>query len=387
MFFLLVNQVNSGANIQIMALQTIKMDSELGYFNLIVCVFYILFLYLCRSFNTETDMNKNLVLVLVCATLLLLVVTPAWADVVAPNDSLLNELRAQNELLQQRSRFTTGGLAMILVVTAMLLFLVVNNRWNHRLEIKNRQLERERNVVIAKNKQLAIEYNRAEEALKARKAFMQSITHEVRTPLNAISGFTQVLATPDLEMTAAERLDFSLRIQENTRLLTNIVDDLIQVSDLESGYELPAPEQFPAAALASMALETISSRVAPMVKVINNCNVAEDLVVTTHPQMIQTILGKLLDNSAKFTREGNITLNMSYEDNKLFFSVIDTGPGIPPEKKDAVFERFTKLNAFVQGTGLGLSLARMVAERIGGTLTLDTNHHPGAKFDLVVPVH
>ena len=96
MFFLLVNQVNSGANIQIMALQTIKMDSELGYFNLIVCVFYILFLYLCRSFNTETDMNKNLVLVLVCATLLLLVVTPAWADVVAPNDSLLNELRAQN---------------------------------------------------------------------------------------------------------------------------------------------------------------------------------------------------------------------------------------------------------------------------------------------------
>ena len=370
-----------------MALQTIKRDIELGYFNLIPCFFYILFSYLCRCFNTVTDMNKNLALVLICTTLLLFVVAPAWADIVAQNDSLLNELRAQNELLQQRSRFTTGGLAMILVVTAMLLFLVVNNRWNHRLEIKNRQLERERNVVIAKNKQLAIEYNRAEEALKARKAFMQSITHEVRTPLNAISGFTQVLATPDLEMTAAERLDFSLRIQENTRLLTNIVDDLIQISDLESGYELPAPEPFPVAALASMALETISSRVAPLVKIINNSTVAEDLVVTTHPQMIQTILRKLLDNSAKFTHEGSITLNVSYEDNKLFFSVIDTGPGIPPEKKDAVFERFTKLNAFVQGTGLGLSLARMVAERIGGTLTLDTNHHPGAKFDLVVPVH
>jgi signal transduction histidine kinase len=332
-------------------------------------------------------MNKNYVLVLACITLLLLVVTPAWADVVAQNDSLLNELRAQNELLQQRSRFTTGGLAMILVVTAMLLFLVINNRWNHRLEIKNRQLERERNVVIAKNKQLAIEYDRAENALKARKAFMQSITHEVRTPLNAISGFTQVLATPDLEMTAAERLDFSLRIQENTRLLTNIVDDLIQISDMESGYELPAPEQFPVAALAAMALEPISSRVAPTVTLINNSTVAEDLVVTTYPQMIQTILRKLLDNSAKFTRQGNITLSVSFKDEKLFFSVTDTGPGIPPEKKDVVFERFSKLDDFVQGTGLGLSLARMAAERIGGTLTLDTDHNPGAKFDLIVPVH
>ena len=332
-------------------------------------------------------MNKNYVLVLACITLLLLVVTPAWADVVAQNDSLLNELRAQNELLQQRSRFTTGGLAMILVVTAMLLFLVINNRWNHRLEIKNRQLERERNVVIAKNKQLAIEYDRAENALKARKAFMQSITHEVRTPLNAISGFTQVLATPDLEMTAAERLDFSLRIQENTRLLTNIVDDLIQISDMESGYELPAPEQFPVAALVTMALESISSRVAPTVTLINNSTVAEDLVVTTYPQMIQTILRKLLDNSAKFTRQGNITLSVSFKDEKLFFSVTDTGPGIPPEMKDVVFERFTKLDDFVQGTGLGLSLARMAAERIGGTLTLDTDHNPGAKFDLIVPVH
>ena len=136
-----------------------------------------------------------------------------------------------------------------------------------------------------------------------------------------------------------------------------------------------------------MALEPISSRVAPTVTLINNSTVAEDLVVTTYPQMIQTILRKLLDNSAKFTRQGNITLSVSFKDEKLFFSVTDTGPGIPPEKKDVVFERFSKLDDFVQGTGLGLSLARMAAERIGGTLTLDTDHNPGAKFDLIVPVH
>ena len=91
----------------------------------------------------------------------------------------INELKTQNELLQQRSRFTTGSVAMILGIVALLAFLAVNSRWTRRLEIKNQQLQRERNVVVAQNKQLAIERDRAEAASKAKTSFIQSMTHEI----------------------------------------------------------------------------------------------------------------------------------------------------------------------------------------------------------------
>ena len=96
-------------------------------------------------------------------------------------------------------------------------------------------------------------------------------------------------------------------------------------------------------------------------------------------------LSKLLDNAAKFTQQGSITLSLSQDGDKLHFSVSDTGPGIPADKKDFIFERFTKLDSFTQGAGLGLSIARMVAEHLGGTLTLDTENKKGTKFDMIIP--
>lgn len=103
--------------------------------------------------------------------------------------------------------------------------------------------------------------------------------------------------------------------------------------------------------------------------------------------MILQVLSKLLDNAVKFTTEGNITLNLDKEEEKLHISVVDTGPGIPADKREYVFERFSKLDNFAQGTGLGLTVARMVAERLNGTLTLDTEYNGGSKFDFIIPVN
>lgn len=319
---------------------------------------------------------------------LLFVAMPLWADAVQV-DSLgtLDELRAQNELLRQRSRFTTGGLAMILTITAMLVFLVINNRWNHRLSIKNRQLERERNVVVAQNKQLAVERDRAEQALSVKTSFIQSMTHEIRTPLNAISGFSQVLATPDIDIPQEQRLELSTRIQENTRQLTTILDDLIMISELESNCSAPPLEDCPATAIVGFSADAFRPLVPATLTFNIDNKVDEDLIVRTNPHMINTILQKLFSNAVKFTSQGGITLRLSRSDDRLCISVIDTGPGIPAEKKDFVFERFSKLDSFVPGTGLGLSIARMTAERIHGTLTLDTSYVGGAKFDLVIPIH
>ena len=292
----------------------------------------------------------------------------------------------QMEMLQRRSQFTNGGIAMVVCIGALLVFLVVNNRWQHRLEVKNLQLQRERNVVVAQNKQLAIERDRAEAALQAKTSFLRSMTHEIRTPLNAINGFTQVLTMTGIEIPEAERLDFSQRIQENTRLLTNILDDLILISDTESGAALPEPEPCIAASIITQARDKVEPIVAQGVELKCSCNIPETEMITTHPHMIDQILTKLLDNAAKFTTQGTITISMAKEDDKLHFAVADTGPGIPCDKREFIFERFSKLDSFVQGAGLGLPIARMIAERLGGTLTVDANYSGGAKFDLIIPI-
>ena len=297
----------------------------------------------------------------------------------------VSELRAANAQLEQRSRFTTGSIAMIMGIGAILVFLVYNSRWSRQLEIKNRQLQRERNVVVAQNKQLAIERDHAEAASKAKTAFIQSMTHEIRTPLNHISGFTQVLAMPDIELHDAERLEISRHIQEGTHHLTNILDDLIQISDLESSTDLPPAEDYYPALIVAQALEAVRPLVAADVTLESHCLVPDELKVRTYPHLIQTILTRLLDNAAKFTHLGSITLSLIQEGDCLHFSVADTGPGIPADKRDFIFERFAKLDSFAQGTGLGLSVARMIAERLGGTLTLDSDYTGGSKFDLVIP--
>ena len=298
----------------------------------------------------------------------------------------LNELQSQNNLLKQRSRFTTGGVAMILSVIALLVFLVLNSRWNRRLQIKNTQLQRERNVVVAQNKQLAIERDHAEAASRAKTSFMQSMTHEIRTPLNAINGFTQVLNMKDIELPESERMDLCERIEENTRMLTTILDNLLLISDMESRSELPPAETCVVSAVATQALDMVRSHVANTVILDSQCELPIEKTIQSYPGMIHIVLTNLLENAAKFTTVGSITLKVSEKDSALHFSVVDTGPGIPPDKKDYIFERFTKLNSFIQGTGLGLTVARMIAERLGGTLTLDTDYQNGSKFDFILPV-
>ena len=307
------------------------------------------------------------------------------ADTTAVTTTDINKLKTQNELLQQRSRFTTGSVAMILGIVALLAFLTINSRWTRRLEIKNQQLQRERNVVVAQNKQLAIERDRAEAASKAKTSFIQSMTHEIRTPLNAINGFIQLLNMPGVEMQEAERVDCCQRIEDNAHMLTKILDDLIFISDLESNNELPPAEPCLCITIIGQALDSVSQIVAEGVKLNSECTIPEDKMVNTHPRMIHTILNKLLDNAVKFTKEGTITLRLCEEEGQLHFSVIDTGMGIPEDKKEFIFERFSKLDNFSQGIGLGLTISRMVAERLGGTLTLDTNNKQGSKFDLIIP--
>ena len=298
----------------------------------------------------------------------------------------VNELQSQNKLLRQRSRFTTGGVAMILGIVALLAFLAVNGRWTRRMGIKNQQLQRERNVVVAQNKQLALERDRAEAASKAKTAFIRSMTHEIRTPLNAISGFSQIMAMTENELTSEERIDISQRIMDGTRMLTNILDDLILISDYESRTEPLPIEDCLIASIADQAVDAVRPLVAEGVTIESKLSIAQELILKTNSLAIQNVLARLLTNAAKFTTEGHITLTTTFEGLKLHFAVSDSGPGIPEDKREYIFERFAKLDSFSQGAGLGLTVARLLAEHLGGTLTLDANYSGGAKFDFIIPV-
>jgi signal transduction histidine kinase len=298
----------------------------------------------------------------------------------------VNELKSQNDMLVSRSRFTTGGVAMILGIVALLAFLAVNSRWTRRIEIKNQQLQRERNVVVSQNKQLALERDRADAASKAKTSFIRSMTHEIRTPLNAISGFSQILTMNDASITPEMRDDMCQRIMNSTRMLTNILDDLILISDYESRTEQSPTEDCLIASITDQAIDTTRPLVADGVKIENQSLIAPELIIKTNPTIIQNILAKLLENAAKFTTQGHITLTTDYVDGQLHMAVTDTGPGIPADKHIYVFKRFTKLDSFSQGAGLGLSVARLLAEHLGGTVTIDADYHDGAKFDVYIPI-
>ena len=275
---------------------------------------------------------------------------------------------------------------MILGVIGFLVFLSASNRWRHTLKVKNQQLERERNVVVAQNKQLSIERDRAEAASKAKTAFLQSMTHEIRTPLNAISGFSQILTMPGMDLPEKDRQDYSARIQENTRLLTNILDDLILIAHMEGDTELPPAEECMPLIVMAGAIDAITPRVAKGVTVDSQCNIPAEETVMCHPHLVGIAIAKLLDNAAKFTKQGSILLTLDREGDKMHLAVTDTGCGIPADKADFVFQRFKQIDSFKQGTGLGLSITRSIIENLGGRIWLDTKYSDGARFVFTHPI-
>jgi signal transduction histidine kinase len=154
---------------------------------------------------------------------------------------------------------------------------------------------------------------------------------------------------------------------------------------MEGDTELPPAEECMPLMTMAGAVDAIATVVEKGVKVDSQCNIPAEEKVMCHPRLVGIILAKLLDNAAKFTKQGSITLSLDHEADKMHFAVTDTGCGIPADKSELIFERFTKLDSFSQGAGLGLSIARMVAQHMGGTLTLDTTYTQGAKFDLIIP--
>ena len=249
-------------------------------------------------------------------------------------------------------------------------------------------LKRQREKVKLSTQKLATSRINAENAMRAKSVFLSNMSHEIRTPLNAIVGFSQLLSNPDLPLEDEEKLEFSSLVQHNSELLTTLVNDILDLSALESGKYTMNLTSCHCNEMCRLILSTVMDRKAEGVKLYYTSEVADDFQITTDEQRLQQVLINFLTNAEKHTEKGEIHLHCSLTEypDRITFSVSDTGPGIPADKMDSVFERFKKLDEFKQGSGLGLNICRTIAERLHGEVKVDKSYTNGARFLLILPL-
>ena len=226
----------------------------------------------------------------------------------------------------------------------------------------------------------------ARQASEQKTQFMQDMSHQIRTPLNIVHGFSQILRDDSEMIPADEKQQIAETMYVQTIALDYMVSKLLTASLIESHQSISTNDTIGCKELAAEAIDSASSLLTPTVKVTLDSHVADDLTVKTNRHHLLIVLTELLFNALHFTHEGSITLRIEEKGDGVLFTVEDTGLGIPAEKADFVFEKFTKLDMFTEGLGLGLFLCRRVVMLLGGSLTLDTQYTGGSRFVLEIPL-
>lgn len=223
-------------------------------------------------------------------------------------------------------------------------------------------------------------------ANKAKTKFLQNMSHEIRTPLNAMFGFAQLLGMPDGSWTEAEREKYNSYIYNSYNMLEMLINDILDVADSENGNYRMVMSDVCINNVCRNALMSVEFRCPAGVEMKFTSDLSEDYMMTTDARRIQQVLINYLTNACKNTVKGFIHLHCSSTEKpgRVTFSVTDTGKGVPPEKADEIFGRFTKLDQFVQGSGLGLNICHTIASKLGGEVYLDTAYTGGARFVFIL---
>ena len=308
----------------------------------------------------------------------------------------------QQQADMQRSRWINTMFILALVIIFFVIYTLHRRRAqkrladaNKKLEETNTQLSTLNSQLYSLNSQLVTANARAEESSNMKTNFIQQISHEIRTPLNILSGFTQIITTPGMELDDATRTDINNQINENTNRITGLVNKMLELSDTTSQAVIEREDDVPAVQIAAQAAEDSG---------INNAaNITFDLQIAPNAEatMLHTNLAQstralvlLLDNAMKFisepnapASEGTVRLIVSQIDEQtVCFNVEDTGIGVPVKEAEHIFDEFVQLDDYYDGTGIGLTVARSIARRLGGDITLDTTYTPGARFIFTLPL-
>ena len=258
-------------------------------------------------------------------------------------------------------------LLLLMAVAVAVAFVYASNRRTKRLQ-----------------QELLRQMEQGHKSEEKKTAFINSICHEVRTPLNSIAGFSELLCTEEVSPEAHGQ--YCEIIHESRRQLRYLFDDMLEVAQLENLSE-PLPRSYlDLCALCRSQLRAMKIRCPKIGLVYTDGIPAEQIAMVTSEKYLGILLAALLGNAYKFTRQGEIRLECGREgDERVYIAVTDTGCGIPPEKYDEVFERFTKLDPFSQGNGLGLYLCRLIVRHLGGEIRIAPEYTEGTRVVVVLP--
>ena len=285
------------------------------------------------------------------------------------HDINLEQMRRETKKAYDMMTYIALGASLLGVLFLSYLF------WTRRKHMQQ---------LMAQNQQLTIARDQAQEADRMKTAFIQNVSHQIRTPLNAVSGFATILAKQLDELSDEERHDLATRIEHSAGIITNSLNHLITLSDIDSinierNSDTINCHEF---------CREIAREFKPMKQTTAfnyTSTIDQDATVKSNRQMLKSVIMEILVNADKFTEEGSITLNNEMANGMWQISVTDTGRGIQPGDEEKIFGHFAKIDDFSEGLGLGLTFCKNIVLRLGGDIVLDKDYHDGARFIVKIP--
>ena len=284
----------------------------------------------------------------------------------------------------EKSRLT-GRIRFIALLAAGILVLLLAG-WSVYQYVMVRQLKQIRRQLTDANEEITRQSRRAMESEKMKTAFINSMCHEIRTPLNAINGFSDLLLEGDHDHNT--RREFREQIWASTTALTTLLENMLELSSLVSSEEpLPLAETDLGLLCAERLQIQRELSQNPSVEYILKGGGRGTCVIPTNETYMTRVIDNLLQNAAKFTAAGSVTVCCDKDDStrKLRIRVTDTGIGIAPDKQEWVFDRFTKVDSFKPGSGIGLYLCRLIVTRLGGAIRVCPDYRAGCCIEITLP--
>ena len=311
-------------------------------------------------------------------------------------EGIIDEVYGDNVLTQFGSikvPLWIWGVLMLLTIIYLAIYSINRHRYSKRLQQAHQELQTAYDQMAEKNEQLQIANARAEESTRMKSNFIKQISHEIRTPLNILSGFTQILTSPGMKLSEKDQEEASQQIIKSTDRITGLVNKMLELSDISSQIVLARNDKTTPLKIAQQAIKASGISSADHLSFVLNQEVGAESPFYTDQRAAIRIVELLLDNAIKFTRPSEayatkdsgqekeqVIMTVAADSHAVSFTIDDTGIGIPPEEAEHIFNEFVQLDEYYNGTGIGLTVARSLARRLGGDVRLDTDCPTHTRF-------